>query len=84
MTTDERTPIPTRAHLLAEARRQWNTPAESGNTEDTLLLLKYTMRVCACAMHCDHLSDDDRDAVYLLLDKAAILCDIVSFTEKKS
>lgn len=75
--------ISTMSQRLSEARRQWNYPAESGNTEDTLLLVKYINRVCACAMRCEEMNDDDRDAVNLLLSKSTILCDIISFSDKK-
>lgn len=72
--------IPTRDQRLAELRRQWNYPTESGNADDALLLIRYVNLVCACAMRCEEMNDDDRDAVNLLLNKAAILCNIVTYT----
>lgn len=74
MSTNE---IPTREQMLAEAQRQWNYTAQEGHQEDTLLHIKYIARVCACAMRCEEMSDEDRDAVYLLLSQSSILCDVL-------
>ena len=72
--------VPTHAEQVAEYRRQWNYPIE--NLEDGLLLTKYISRVCASAMRNDNMDDEDRDAVYLLLEKSSILLSIINLTMK--
>ena len=65
---------------LIDARNQWNYPAAPGNKDEALLRIEYTMRVCACAMRCNELSDDDRDAIFLMLQQATTLCRIVNLS----
>lgn len=72
--------MPTHEEQVAEYRRQWDYPTH--HTEDALLLARYINRVCASAMRNDDMNDEDRDAVYLLLEKSTMLLSIINLTVK--